>query len=160
MTPEDLGKIRKIFEEALTLRGSEREAFLERECHADDAVRDEVGRLLKSRDNAPAWLDRPALGAAKPFLNLELPKMEGRRFGGYTLIREIGRGGAGVVYLAERSDETFQRQVAIKLVLPPASSAAVIGRFQQEREILASLDHPNIAKLLDAGVTEEVGHFL
>ena len=69
MTPEDLGKIRKIFEEALTLSGSEREAFLERECHGDDAVRDEVGRLLKSRDNAPAWLDRPALGAAKPFVN-------------------------------------------------------------------------------------------
>ena len=95
------------------------------------------------------------LGAAKPLLSLDLPKMEGRRLGGYTLIREIGRGGVGVVYLAERSDETFHRQVAIKLVLPPASSAAVIGRFQQEREILASLDHPNIAKLLDAGVTEE-----
>ena len=119
MTPEDLGKIREIFEEALTLSGSEREAFLERECHGEDAVRDEVRRLLKSSDNAPAWLDRPALGAAKPFLNLELPKMAGRRFGGYTLIREIGRGGAGVVYLAERSDETFHRQVAIKLVLPP-----------------------------------------
>ena len=155
MTPEDLGRIRKIFEEALTLSGSEREAFLERECHGDDAVRNEVSRLLKSSDNAPAWLDRPALGAAKPFVNLESSKMEGRRFGGYTLIREIGRGGAGVVYLAERSDETFHRQVAIKLVLPPASSAAVIARFQQEREILASLDHPNIAKLLDAGVTEE-----
>lgn len=60
-----------------------------------------------------------------------------------------------MVYLAERSDETFHRQVAIKLVLPPADSDAVIARFHQEREILASLDHPNIAKLLDAGVTEE-----
>ena len=61
----------------------------------------------------------------------------------------------GSVYLAERSDETFHRQVAIKLILPPAGSAQVIARFQQEREILASLDHPNIAKLLDAGVTDE-----
>lgn len=155
MTPEDLSKIRSIFEEALPLSGSEREAFLERECHGSDAMREEVGRLLKSLDNVPAWLDRPALGAAKPLLAPELPKMEGRHFGGYTLMREIGRGGAGVVYLAVRSDKTFHRQVAIKLVLPPGNSDAVIARFQQEREILASLDHPNIAKLLDAGVTEE-----
>ena len=131
MTPEDLGRIRKIFEEALTLSGSEREAFLERECHGDDAVRDEVGRLLKSSDNAPAWLDRPALGAAKPFLNLELPKMEGRRFGGYTLIREIGRGGAGVVYLAERSDGPFSARSPSSLCcLPqaPLLSSAVSSR--------------------------------
>lgn len=155
MTPEELSRIRKVYEEALPLSSPEREAFLERECDGNQAIREEVDCLLKSRDHVPAWLDRPALGVAKPFLAPEPPKMEGRQFGGYTLIREIGRGGAGVVYLAERSDQTFHRQVAIKLVLPPANSDAVIARFQQEREILASLDHPNIAKLLDAGVTEE-----
>ena len=61
----------------------------------------------------------------------------------------------GVVYLAERSDETFRRRVAIKLLLPTTGSGDIIARFQQERRILASLDHPNIAKLLDAGATEE-----
>jgi serine/threonine protein kinase len=81
--------------------------------------------------------------------------MEGRRLSGYTLIHEIGRGGMGSVYLAERSDGAFRKQVAIKLVQPGRSGPAFIARFQQEREILASLDHPNIARLLDAGATEE-----
>jgi serine/threonine protein kinase len=80
--------------------------------------------------------------------------MEGRRLGGYTLTREIGRGGMGCVYLAERSDGAFRKQVAIKFVLPSPVTASVITRFQQERSILASLDHP-IARLLDGGVTEE-----
>ena len=158
MTSEELSRIREIYEQAVPMSGSAREAYLDRECHGHAEIREEVERLLKARDNVPTWLDRPAAGfapaagAAQPFV---APKMEGRHLSGYTLIREIGRGGMGCVYLAGRSDETFHRQAAIKLVLPPANSATVIARFQQEREILASLDHPHIAKLLDAGVTEE-----
>lgn len=79
----------------------------------------------------------------------------GRQLNGYTVVREIGRGGMGHVYLAERSDGAFHKQVAIKLVLPSIHTAGITVRFQQEREILASLDHPNIARLLDGGVTEE-----
>jgi eukaryotic-like serine/threonine-protein kinase len=155
MTPEELGRIRVIYEQVLPMNGADRETHLDRECQSQQNVREGVERLLKARENIPTWLDRPAVGAAKAFVAPELPKMEGRHFSGYTLIREIGRGGMGAVYLAERSDDTFHRQAAIKLVLPPANSAAVIARFQQEREILASLDHPNIAKLLDAGITDE-----
>jgi eukaryotic-like serine/threonine-protein kinase len=155
MTPEELGRIRVIYEQVLPMNGADRETHLDRECQTQQNVREGVERLLKARENIPTWLDRPAVGAAKAFVAPELPKMEGRHFSGYTLIREIGRGGMGAVYLAERSDDTFHRQAAIKLVLPPANSAAVIARFQQEREILASLDHPNIAKLLDAGITDE-----
>ena len=152
MTSEELSRIREIYEQAATRTGDARNAYLDRECQGQAEIREEVESLLKARDNVPTWLDRPAVGAAQPFAT---PKLEGRHFSGYTLIREIGRGGMGCVYLAERSDETFHRQAAIKLVLPPANTSFVIARFQQEREILASLDHPNIAKLLDAGVTEE-----
>ncbi len=152
MTPEEHSRIREIYEQAVTMTGDAREAYLDRECPGHDEIRQEVDRLLKARDNVPTWLDRPAVGASQPFVP---PKLEGRHFSGYTVIRELGRGGMGCVYLAERSDDMFHRQAAIKLVLPPANTPSVIARFQQEREILASLDHPHIAKLLDAGVTEE-----
>ena len=155
MTPEELSRIRRIYEQALPMSGSAREAYVRQECQDEEDIRAEIERLLKAHDNIPNWLERPVLGAERAFATFDPPKLEGRSLSGYTLIREVGRGGMGSVYLAERSDETFRRKAAIKLILPPVGSAEVIARFQQEREILASLDHPNIAKLLDAGVTEE-----
>lgn len=155
MTPEELGRIRRIYEQALPMEGSAREDYIARECRDDASIRTEVERLLEVHGRVPTWLERPAVGAATAFSAFDPPKLDGRTLSGYTLIREIGRGGMGCVYLAERSDETFHRKAAVKLVLPPANSAGVIARFQQERKILASLDHPNIAKLLDAGVTDE-----
>ena len=155
MTPEELSRIRRIYEQALPLAGSAREAFLRQECQGADDLRAEIERLLSAHENIPSWLEPPVWGSASTLAALDPPKLEGRRLGSYTLIREIGRGGMGSVYLAERSDETFHRHAAVKLILPSAGSAGIIARFQQEREILASLDHPNIAKLLDAGVTEE-----
>jgi serine/threonine protein kinase len=156
MTPEQLSRIREIYEKALSVSGSDREAFLDRECGGNNEIRKEIHRLFAAREQVPAWLDQPAMGAARPPEDPpELPKLEGRHVGGYTLVREIGRGGMGRVFLAERSDGAFRKQAAVKLLLPGANIAEVIARFQQEREILASLDHPNIARLLDGGVTEE-----
>ena len=155
MTPEELSRIRNIYEQALPMSDSAREGYLSRECQDEADIRAEVEGLLKAHGNIPTWLDRPAVAEAKAFATVAPPALEGRILSGYTMVREIGRGGMGSVYLAERSDETFHRRAAIKLILPPAGSAQVIAKFQQEREILASLDHPNIAKLLDAGVTEE-----
>ncbi|MEJ7608738.1 MAG: serine/threonine-protein kinase [Bryobacteraceae bacterium] len=154
MTPEELSRIREIYERAVA-NDSDKDALLDRECTGDEGLRKEIERLLKARDKVPGWLDQPALGVTRPTDALQPSNMAGRCLSGYTLIREIGRGGMGSVYLAERSDGSFRRQVAIKLVLPPANTAGVLARFQQEREILASLDHPNIAKLFDGGVTEE-----
>jgi serine/threonine protein kinase len=155
MTPEEYSRIRQIYEEAAKMSGSTLKAFLDQECTGQGTTRQEVERLLKARESVQRWLDKPAVAMAKPYAAFKFPNIEGRRLSGYTLIREIGRGGMGVVFLAERSDKTFRRQAAIKLLLPPGNMAAVVERFQQEREILASLDHRNITKLLDAGVTDE-----
>jgi hypothetical protein len=87
--------------------------------------------------------------------------MEGRHFGAYRIVHEIGRGGMGSVYLADRVDETFHKRVAIKIVRPGFADAEIIGRFRQEREILAALDHPAIARLIDGGNTDDgVPYFL
>ena len=155
MTPQELSRIRNVYEQALLMSGADRDGYLQRECRDDDGIRIEVERLLKAHDNIPDWLHQPVLGSAREFAPLNRPLLEGRNLSGYTLIREIGQGGMGTVYLAERSDEMFHRQAAVKLVLPQPGTSGIMARFQQEREILASLDHPAIAKLLDAGVTDE-----
>jgi len=155
MTPDELSRIREIYERAVSMHGPGRDAFLDEECHGNDELRREVERLLQAREHVPTWLDQPLIGSLRQFVAQPLPNMKGRRLSGYTLIREIGRGGMGSVYLAERSDGAFRKQAAIKLVLPSASTALVHARLRQEREILASLDHPNITRLFDGGATEE-----
>ena len=81
--------------------------------------------------------------------------LAGRRIGAYRIVRELGRGGMAAVYLAERADEQFRKQVAIKLVKPGMDGDAILDRFRRERQILAGLDHPHIATLLDAGTTDD-----
>jgi uncharacterized membrane protein YeiB len=142
MLPHDFNKIREIYESSLALPIFERTTYIEGAC--DGEIRAEAMRLLKAHDRIPDWLDDPG-----PLRQLRLA---GRRLSGYTLVREIGVGGMGWVYLAERSDGAFRKRVAVKIALP---SRGVIERFHQERDILASLDHPNIARLLDGGVTED-----
>ena len=158
MTPERLRRIRAVYEAALETDTAAREAFLERECQADEDLRKEVERLLCAREHLPEWLAGPLLGPAGPVFDAmakAAPGMEGRQLRGYELIREIGRGGMGSVYLAERSDGTYRKQVAIKIVHAEKNNSEILERFRREREILASLDHPNIARLLDGGSTEE-----
>lgn len=158
MTPERFGRVRNIYEGAWEMDAAAREAFLQRECQDDADLRIEVEHLLAAREHLPEWLARPLLEAAGPVLEAmatAAPGLEGQQLRGYRLIREIGRGGMGTVYLAERADGTYHRQVAIKVVRAEKDNREILERFRQEREILASLDHPNIARLLDGGSTEE-----
>src|SRR5215475_1919921 len=158
MTPERLARIRTVYETAWEMDAAARETFLRRECQDDADLRKEVERMLGAREHLPEWLAGPLLGPAGPVLDAmakTAPGMEGRQLRGYELIREIGRGGMGTVYLAERADGTYRKQVAIKIVHAEKNNSEVLERFRREREILASLDHPNIARLLDGGSTEE-----
>ena len=159
MTPERLSRIRTIYETAIDITPTAaRQSFVDRECATDQDLRSEVDRLLMVRDNLPAWLADPALGPVGPVLEAmanAARSMEGRELRGYKVIRKIGEGGMGSVYLAERADGTYVKQVAIKFLSNERNSDQIPERFRLERQILASLDHPNIARLIDAGNTEE-----
>ena len=143
---------------ALELEPPERASFVE-QCRVDDAALGaEVAALLAGAEAAPV-LDTPAAEIAAPLFdepvvpNLAEPRS---RFGPYRILRELGRGGMGAVYLAERSDEQYEKRVALKVL--PAWSAGDdrrVQRFLDERQILAALDHPDIARLLDGGVAPD-----
>jgi eukaryotic-like serine/threonine-protein kinase len=112
--------------------------------------------MLRDHDEAADFLERPlGINASAVVLVDESRQAAGRMIGPYRIVREIGRGGMSVVYLAERADDVYRKQVAVKLVWPGLMTGEIERRFRQERRILARLDHPNIARLLDGGVTED-----
>lgn len=146
MNPERFRQIRRVFEAALDLPSPARDAYLAEACQGDTELAQEVARLLAAHGEPTRLPDlTPAVEV----------RLEGRRLGAYEILRQIGQGGMGVVYLAVRADQAFRRKVAIKVIRPQAASAETVARFQREREILASLDHPNIAGILDGGTTDE-----
>jgi len=139
------------------------EAALDRLCGGDAELRQEVEAALATE--APTFLDRDAADLADTMIQEvgDRPPAvaePGAQVGPYRLVREIGRGGMGVVYLAARADGQFQRDVALKLLPHAFESSRRIARFRAEREILASLTHPSIAGLLDGGVTDTGRPFL
>jgi serine/threonine protein kinase len=152
-------KIREILETAIELPASERERFLEQACAGDATLRDEVESLLchdartgRVEPVAQHWMRELARA-----IDVVAPEPEstesGRRIGAYVLVREIGSGGMGKVYLAERDDRHFQKRVAIKLIKRGMDTDDILRRFKQERQVLANLEHANIARLLDGGAT-------
>lgn len=164
---EQWQQIEKLFYEAMELPSEEREAFLRQACAGDEELHREVQALLAANQDAQSFLDAPVpmpphSGTFSPTLIMPHPAAKtgatvesGSRIGAYRLICEIGRGGMGAVWLAERADGQFYQQVAIKLLHAGSENEEVIRRFRHERQILASLDHPNIARLLDGGTTED-----
>ncbi|HEV3468013.1 MAG TPA: protein kinase [Pyrinomonadaceae bacterium] len=160
MSPDRWKQIEEIFQAALDLAPGERAAFLERACAGDGGLRAQVEALVGQFDRADSFGESRAVSADESQLFAAPPvdetdPMEGRRVGAYRLVREIGRGGMGAVYLAERADSAFQRRVAVKLVKRGMDTDFILRRFRNERQILASLNHPNIGRLLDGGSTED-----
>jgi len=156
MNPGDWSRLTDLFDRACQQSASTRDAWLRTHC-PDPAMRVEIDAMLRAFDSDPAFLETPidparAIEAIDARLGRTAP---GSRLGPYRIVREIGRGGMGVVYEAARDDAEFERRVAIK-VLPAAwSASALVERFRFERRVLAGLDHPSIARLLDGGTTED-----
>jgi len=157
MTPERWQQIRAVYEQAASLSASERAAYLNQACTSDPELREEVESLLKYEARAEsAFLQTPAANLLPPLPEKEKPPSRiGRRVGVYEIVAEIGHGGMGEVYRAARADGHYDQQVAVKLVRGGFDSRFVFERFLNERQILATLDHANIARLLDGGTTED-----
>ena len=143
---------KRILEQALERPAAERGAFIASACGEDDALRRDVESLAEAAsEEEQTLLDAPV---PVPFEILGPRSRVGDRFGAYEVLAELGRGGMGVVYLARRADDEFQKKVAIKLLSAGLADAPMLERFRAERQILARLDHPHIARLLDGGTTQ------
>ena len=157
--PQRWDRLKTILGEALEQNSSAaRIALVERRCGEDtdlleeaESLLAEAEALLKERTDS---FEDCAQNAASTFWQ-EGPPRGGERVGAYVIVRELGRGGMGTVFLAERADGQFEKQVAIKILNRGADTAEILRRFRAERQILARLDHPNIARLLDAGTTDD-----
>jgi eukaryotic-like serine/threonine-protein kinase len=154
MAPERWRQIKQIFQAAFELPREERPIYVERACGGDQELRAEVESLLLSTEDED-FLSGAAAGYVPDALADEAwDRNIGHRVGDYEILRLIGEGGMGAVYLAERVGE-FQRRAAVKLLRTGMDSRGIVRRFRNERQILAGLDHPNIARLLEGGTTEE-----
>ena len=154
MASENLEKVEAVFSEALQRKGKEREEFLREACNGDPTLLREVVDLLDANSSPDSYLDRPVeLGETVPPSSFPTT---GKMIGRYKLLQLLGEGGFGLVYMAEQS-QPVRRQVALKIIKPGMDSKEVIARFEAERQALALMDHPNIAKVLDAGTTD-AGH--
>ena len=144
--PQGWQRLEELFEAALELPAEDRAAFLAEQCGPDRSLRTEIEEMLEAHEGDG--------GLAIESRLLEAPA-EGRTVGQYRLLEPIGRGGMGEVFRAERADDHYQQQVAVKLLRPGIYGAEMITRFARERQILARLQHPDIATLLDGGVADD-----
>ena len=152
MSPPD-PRIEAIFHEALDCASADREAFVAKACAGDESLQREIQRLLAAHQNAGTYFERPNSPEIAAELARCQPEKAGERIGRYQLLQEIGEGGFGVVWLAEQV-EPVSRRVALKIIKMGMDTREVIGRFEQERQALAMMDHPNIARVFDAGATQ------
>src|SRR5215213_2522342 len=150
--PERWQQADHVFAEALDLPPAAWPAFLDAACAGDPALRRQIERLLAADAAGSRFLESPP----EELLGLALDdREEGSSLGPYRLLKKLGGGGMGTVYLARREDEHYQRDVALKVLRSGLASTEALHRFLAERQILARLEHPNIARLYDGGRTED-----
>jgi serine/threonine-protein kinase len=154
LTPARLARLQSLFEEALERPPAQRTAFLEART-SDRALRDEVLALLKAHERDEAEFKSPLSASILRDADTGRDRWVGTRIGAYQVVRLLGVGGMGAVYEAHRADDQYRKQVAVKFLHRNAGSDAALRRFRAERQILANLNHPNIATLVDGGVTAD-----
>ena len=156
LTPERWQRVESLFDGALDRDPADREAWLVAQCAGDPELLDEVRELLAASEDAGERFERPAaVEAAHLVVDGLRDPFEGKALGPYHLAEEIGRGGMGVVYRAERRDGHFQQDVVVKLLRVGIDGEAGRDRLRRERQILAQLAHENIARLFDGGVAPD-----
>ncbi|MCG8457480.1 MAG: serine/threonine protein kinase, partial [Holophagales bacterium] len=144
-------RLRELFLELLEEEPAEREGFLERRAAGDPGLRRDLAAMLRAHgDDSKLRVEKRLLAVQRSAER----GLEGKRIGAYEVGREVGRGGMGTVYLAERVDE-YRQRVALKVMTPGPRHPELEGRFRRERQILARLTHPNIAPILDGGITDD-----
>jgi tetratricopeptide (TPR) repeat protein len=142
----------EIFHQALARRPEERAAFLEQACAGDPALRASVEALLRANVGATGFLEQPAPAPIATVNEQQVHEGPGTVIGPYKLLEPIGEGGFGVVFLAEQT-QPVRRKVALKVLKPGMDTRQVVARFEAERQALALMDHPNIARVFDGGAT-------
>ncbi|MBI3680357.1 MAG: protein kinase [Acidobacteria bacterium] len=145
MSPERWARVKEVFDACLEMPSDERADYLERMASADPALCEEVHSLLRSHETTVGFLDRPVLDQQPADL----------RLGAWRIHGMVGEGGMSRVYRAERDDGVYRQLAALKILKPGLDSDHVVRHFHQERQILAEMSHPNIARLLDGGITQD-----
>jgi serine/threonine protein kinase len=157
MLPARWNDVKDKFEEALLLEPALRAVYLAELCAGDPELHEELESLIVAHERSGSYFLNTPLADVTTVLasDVERDRLAGRRIGSYQIVSQIGAGGMGEVFSAIRADDEYRKQVAIKLVRSGQGSDFVLSRFKNERQILASLDHPNIARLLDGGTTSD-----
>src|SRR5580704_5513063 len=147
-------EIKTVFGHAVEIEDpTARAAYLERACGANPQFRAEVEALLQAHQNAEGFLKKPPVQNVATFVDISDLDAEGTTIGPYKLLERLGEGGMGVVFMADQH-APVRRRVALKIIKPGMDTREVLARFDAERQALALMDHPNIARALDAGVTD------
>ncbi|MEM7479742.1 MAG: serine/threonine-protein kinase [Acidobacteriota bacterium] len=155
MDPERWQRIETLFAEAVDLEAHAVAPFLDERCADDAELRIEIERLLDADRSTSAAIESAVVEGIRLFNDQQKEREEGRRIGPYRIVEKLGEGGMGEVFLALRDDHEYDQKVAIKVVRPGMGSPGILERFRRERQILANLDHPNIARLFDGGTTDD-----